>query len=118
MSLKVYYLDDESGLCDVFKDYMHSEEIQVETFTETLAAISFVLKSPPDIMFIDYRLADNTGDCVAKLLPNEIFKVLVTGELNPPSSDVFYEVVPKPYRLDELKRIIDKILVEEINKVN
>jgi len=115
MAIKVYYLDDESGLCDVFKEFIESDDIQVVTFTESPPAVSYALENPPDIMFIDYRLADTTGELVARKLDPRIPKILVTGELAAPDTKLFYRVVSKPYRLKQLKEIIYEVLKLKLN---
>ncbi len=50
---------------------------------------------PPDIMFIDYRLADTSGDRVARKLDDSIEKILVTGELTLPDKSLFLENISK-----------------------
>jgi DNA-binding NtrC family response regulator len=110
MRKKIYYLDDEPDLCNLFKEFFESDLIEIETFSDAFEAIERCDQSPPDIMFIDYRLADTTGNLVAEVIANDIVKVLVTGELEVPSYEVFYEVIAKPFKLIDVTLIIEKIL--------
>lgn len=108
MRKKVYYLDDEVDLCNLFQEYIESDEIEVNTFIDASAAIEKCSSMPPDLMFIDYRLADTTGDVVATIIDSKIEKILVTGELKKPEYDVFSQVISKPFRLIELQKIINE----------
>jgi len=108
MRKKVYYLDDEVDLCNLFQEFIETDEIEVITFVDASAAIEKCSKMPPDLIFIDYRLADTTGDVVATIIDSRIEKILVTGELQKPEHNVFSQVISKPFRLIELQKIIDE----------
>lgn len=107
MALTVYYLDDEAELCDVFKDFLSSAQIHVTTFTESEAAIEQCAQNKPDIIFIDYRLTNTTGNLVANVLDDDIEKILVTGELDLPQYDVFSQVMAKPYSLMAISQMLE-----------
>lgn len=102
MAVRVYYLDDEVYLCDLFKRYFQDKGFSVSTFTDAQAAISACQSSPPDIIFIDYRLTGVTGLTVAQMIDKHIPKVLVTGELDPPDGNDFLKVISKPYLLKDI----------------
>lgn len=106
MTLLVYYLDDEAALCDVFKDFISSDEIEVKTFTDSTDAIKYCTQKKPDIMFIDYRLSDTTGNLVADEIDQGIEKILVTGELDLPNYSVFSQVISKPYSLVAISEML------------
>jgi CheY-like chemotaxis protein len=106
MTINIYYLDDEPALCAIFKEYLEGDGIKVTTFIDSSAAISICINEPPDMIFIDYRLADTTGEKVAQILDTNIPKVLVTGELLAPVASAFLSVIKKPYKLAELKQFI------------
>lgn len=107
MTIRIYYLDDEINFCNVFKEYISNKHIEVETFMDATEAISRCIAEPPDMIFIDYRLKDTTGDIVASMLDKDLRKVLVTGELELPDNEQFIQVVAKPYKLAMLKAIIE-----------
>ncbi len=112
MAIKIYYLDDEFFLCEIFKEYLSREGLEVLTFTDASEAIAHCAKAPPDMMFIDYRLSDTTGFEVADRLADDILKVLVTGELQVPQGDAFVRVIEKPFALQSLDDVISEYLGE------
>lgn len=82
MPYKVYFLDDEEAICENFYDSFDDSSIEITIFTDPLKAIMAIKTSPPDLLFIDYRLIGITGDKVAQQLDPLIPKVLITGELS------------------------------------
>ena len=107
MNFSIVYLDDEADLCELLKEFLSSESVSVHTFTTAEEAIRFCEETPPDLVFIDYRLRDTTGVEVAGKLDPSIAKVLMTGELSPPEDDCFEHIIHKPFRLTEVKRLLD-----------
>jgi len=112
MRLKVFYLDDEEDLCENFSDYFASDKVAVTTFTDPDAAIEAVTKQVPDLFFVDYRLPGITGDEVAKLLPSDIPKFLLTGDISLNSTYKFIRVINKPYNSEEILKIIEEYAVK------
>lgn len=98
----VVYLDDEVELTNIFQLFMEDFGFQVNVFNEEQQAISFCTKNSPEIIFIDYRLTSMKGDEVAKLLPEEAAKVLVTGDLSVETDFKFDAMVQKPFKLAEI----------------
>jgi len=105
--VKVYYLDDEAALCDIFKEFVEDEKTEVRTFCDAQSFIEHCKSAPPCLAFIDYRLAQTSGDRIAEKIAPQIPKVLVTGELDLPSSDLFIEIIRKPYKLYRIREIIE-----------
>ena len=110
MSLKVFYLDDEPGLCEIFFDLFSSEKIQITTFSEPETAIKAIKENPPDLLFIDYRLPNTTGDEVALKLNNQIPKFLITGDIFIKTKYNFEKIFSKPYDDTEIQGILDRHL--------
>lgn len=106
MAEKIFYLDDEFHLCEIFREYMEFAGYEVQTFTDSTKAIASCAANPPAMIFIDYRLADATGGEVAEQLAAEITKVLVTGELTMPRVKNFDYLMAKPYKLNEVKALV------------
>lgn len=109
MTEKVYFLDDEEQLCLVFQEYMEAFGINTKVFINPDEAITSANNEPPLMMFIDYRLPGTTGDKVALSIPSHIRKILVTGELNVEVGDEFEMVIKKPYKLAQLKELVDQL---------
>ena len=93
MSIKVVYIDDEECLCQLFKEYLNSNEINVTVFTEEESAIQYCNISNPDLIFIDYRLKKQTGKDVALAINTDSIKILVTGELNVKIDNSFFCII-------------------------
>jgi len=106
--IKVVYIDDEELLCQMFKEYLHSNEIDITVFTDEELAIEYCNKSNPDLIFIDYRLKKLNGVDVAKAITSDSIKTLITGELDVMMATCFDHKIEKPYRLAYLKDFIIK----------
>jgi DNA-binding response OmpR family regulator len=106
---KLVYLDDEPELTNIFNILFDQTFHEITVFNEETKAIDYCLKTPPDILFVDYRLGKMKGDEVALQLPDGIKKVLVTGDLNVDSSFEFDRVIKKPFRLSELLKVVDSL---------
>lgn len=111
MPLKIYYLDDETELCENFSEYLESEEIIVTTFTDATKAIAAIHANPPDIFFTDYRMPEISGDQVALAIDSKIPKYLITGENNVETIYKFEKVFQKPCNYDEILEIIRSHLI-------
>lgn len=111
MSRKVYYLDDEPVLCENFSDSFSNDDIIVTTFTDVATAIQKIIKDPPDLLFLDYRLPGTTGDEVALLLDPKIKKYLITGDINIQTKYHFLKVFTKPYKTNEIAEIFHDLIV-------
>ncbi len=110
MPPKVYYLDDEELLAKHFQRYLTAKGMDVRVFGDALAAIEACRSDPPDLLFIDYRLADTTGDKVAQAVDRDILKVLVTGDLSSSTGDHFCAVVHKPFSLKAVCELVSELL--------
>ena len=111
--MKVYYLDDEPALCFIFEESFTTDDIEITTFTSAKDAIAACETNPPDVIFIDMRLEDTTGNKVAEQLSDSITKYLVTGDLVNSSDFTFEAVIHKPFDIDEVASLIRKLRMEE-----
>ena len=98
--LNIVYLDDEPLLCEFFKDCLESEDIVIKTFISPDEAIKEVMTNTPDLVFLDFRLLNTTGDIVAQKMDAKIPKVLITG-------DLVVDACKKPFNFSEMKEFID-----------
>ena len=106
MSLKIFYIDDELALLEVFKELFDNEGIEILTFVNPKKALEELTKTQPDLIFIDYRLPGITGDELAKSFNPETPKALITGEMNVKTQTKFDRVFPKPFSITELEKYI------------
>ncbi len=102
----VYYLDDEPDLAEVFFDLIQAQGIQVRTFTDPLIFLSETAKTPPDIVFVDYRLPGMNGLEIAKKLSPKIHIALMTGELEIQNKAPALEVLSKPFEKELILKFI------------
>jgi DNA-binding NtrC family response regulator len=106
MPLNVWYIDDEPDLCELFFEIFSTDEIVITTFTNPNVAIEQAQISPPDILIVDYRLPNTTGDQVAQQFPLELPKYLMTGDITVVTSYKFLKVFPKPYLEEDILEIL------------
>jgi len=110
MTIKIYYLDDEKDLCEIFEELVASPPlIFVKTYSDPLLFLEAVIKEKPDIVFTDYRMPKMNGEEVAKRLDPSIAKYLVTGEIDYLSNDLFKKVFKKPIDYDEISAEVLKL---------
>ena len=110
VKLLVYYLDDEPILCDLFVEEYESEKISIKTFVDYQKLIEETKKTPPHIIFLDYRLPGITGDQVAIKMNNSIPKYLITGDLQIKTNYSFDGIIQKPYNEDYIRQIMHNFL--------
>lgn len=106
MSLKLVYLDDEAMLCEIFKEMISTEVISITTFSKAEEAIEYINSNNTDIVFLDYRLYNITGDEVAQKLPTDLTKVLISGDISIKTNYKFIKTFQKPVDYSEIKVFI------------
>jgi len=104
----IVYVDDEHELNEIFRLCFQDSCHQVMTFTDEQKALSYCKQTPPDILFIDYNLKNIKGDDIARELPNNTIKILVTGNFSVDSVVVFDEISSKPFKIAELLAVVDR----------
>lgn len=104
--LKVYYLDDEPDLLEIFQDTFSDENIQISTFTDPAEALKAIQTAPPDLLFIDYRLPNTTGETFARKIDPSIPKALITGDLSTKAGEMFQALFSKPFRRAQIETFI------------
>jgi DNA-binding NtrC family response regulator len=112
MTINIFYLDDEEGLCEIFAEILGTEQINITTFSDEDEAITACKKTPPDLFFIDYRLNKMTGSDVAFAVDPAIQKILVTGDLSVNCDYNFNRIISKPYQFDFISKLIDEHLAQ------
>lgn len=105
----VVYLDDEVHLTEIFLALFDSTYHTCRVFNDEFEAIAYCLQSPPDILFVDYRLQSMRGDEVALRIPEGVQKVLVTGDIQVESEYQFDSVISKPFKLVQLLNLVQQL---------
>lgn len=109
MLLKVYYLDDDTELLEMFSDLFSSADVSISVFEDPQKAIDAIKNDPPDVFFVDYRLPNITGDKVVSQIDPSIPRVLITGELNLDCESHFNLVLKKPYKSVQVRDFLDEV---------
>ena len=89
MPLNIVYIDDESGLCEMFEDNFTSKDICVKTFLDPEKALLAIANDPPDLVFLDFRLPGTTGDVVVTKIDRSIPVAMISGDLNVKPNELF-----------------------------
>ncbi len=106
MPLKVYYVDDEPELCELFADLFSSSEISISTFTDSIVALRTILESPPDLLFMDFRMPGLNGLELAQKLNPQLKKYLISGENNLAMDYPFEAILSKPFNVKLIQQIL------------
>ncbi len=115
MDLRVVYLDDEIGLCKIFKDIYSAPDTEVLTFTDPNEALNAIDENV-DLVLLDYRLPNTTGEDVAAQIKFPVAMALVSGDLSLELSFKFDKVFAKPYDFGEMADFLDLIRERKMNK--
>lgn len=107
MPLEVIYIDDEPDLCDMFSEAFTSSHVNITTFIDPNEAISYIAVKSPDLVFIDFRLPNITGDKIALKIDPNIPKVLITGDLQVNVEDIFDRIFYKPVDFLQLAQYLE-----------
>ncbi len=107
--LRIYYLDDEQDLLEMFVDQFLDLPLEITTFSDPTKALQAIESSPPDLLVLDYRLPGTTGDQIALKVDANIPKVLITGEIQVNLNAKYEAVLKKPNFFDGVCKIIDEI---------
>jgi len=107
MLFRIFYLDDEPDLCEMFKDIYESDWVSILTFNKPEEAIREIQRNPPHLILLDYRLPETTGDKIAIRLQTSIPIALLSGDLILEPQYKFVKLFYKPFNLDEMKEFIE-----------
>ncbi len=107
MALKIFYVDDEPELCELFEDLFSENDVHIKSFPDPLQALEEINQNPPDLLFMDYRMPGLSGVELAHKTSVEIKKYLISGENNLRPDYPFEGILSKP---------LDTLLIREIIK--
>lgn len=109
MSLNVAYVDDEVGICQMFIDNFASDTIQITTYTDPRKFLVDAEILDFDLIVLDYRLPYMNGDEIAKVLGNEVPKILISGDLTINLQQTYLRTLTKPFNLSELEALLNDL---------
>jgi len=105
--LKVYYVDDEPELCELFVELFSDNEINIQSFSDPIAAVGIISSDPPDLIFMDFRMPGINGVEMAKKLDPKLKKYLISGENSVASDYPFEQVLSKPLNIQLVRDILE-----------
>lgn len=121
---QIYILDDEPGVRQSIETILLAEGYQVKSFgrgTELIHYLDQTTFTAPSVALVDLRLPDMSGVTVMSKIKEkspETEVIMLTG--NPDLSSAVdsvnagaYAYLLKPYNMDEIKNILDKILEKQ-----
>jgi DNA-binding response OmpR family regulator len=117
MSLNTEYVDDEQGMCQMFVDNFSSESIQIRTYTDPHEFLHEVETLDLDLIILDYRLPNMTGDELAKRLGTRIPKVLVSDDLTLDPTQDYMRIFSKPFDFDEVDILLNGLVAQKKNSL-
>ena len=113
----IYVIDDDPGICDLFSEAL-GEQYAVKTFSTGKEGLKEISESPPDILILDLRLPEKGGLDVLREVKDEypgVEVVMVTAHKDVKSAveamkTGAYDYVVKPFDVQEIEVIIQKVL--------
>lgn len=106
MPLTVVYIDDEPDLCEIFQESYSGPEVKIHTFSDPQKALKEVPGLHPDLVFVDFRLPNITGDKIAAQLALKVPFFLITGDLQVKADFAFTKILQKPVKISEIEAIL------------
>jgi DNA-binding NtrC family response regulator len=120
MPLEILVLDDEKIVCTRLRPALEKEGYRVETFIDSLQAKQRLEEHRFDIVVTDLRMADIDGLELFRFINEKwpgtkviIISGFATVELTREALQAgVSEIVSKPFKISQLKDIIDKVSSE------
>ena len=110
MPFRIVYLDDEPEIGEMFKENLRDANVEVDIYSDPERAIQEIVKNPPQLIFIDYRLRKTNGDKVANQLKVSTPIALITGDIDIKPSYPFKKIFHKPINFS----VLDDFIQSEI----
>lgn len=118
---RILFVDDDKDILTMVEQYLEMQGYQVTTINSGLKALDLVKDQDIDIIFTDYKMPEFNGLellAAVKQYKPEIEVIIVTGYGSMESAVQAmkfgsYDYLQKPFKLDHLKLIIDRIIEEK-----
>ncbi len=116
---KILVVDDEPDVAELIKIFLNSIGYEADIFLSCEESIDAVKKNRYWMIFCDYMMPWSTGDKIfykIREIDGELAKrfVMITGAVLNERLDEFVKkeyvkVINKPFKLDEIKNILDEL---------
>ncbi|MBL7136307.1 MAG: response regulator [Candidatus Marinimicrobia bacterium] len=125
--IKVLAVDDEYDLCWAFETRFKKEIFDIVTVRNGEAAIEMLKKNKYPIIILDSKLPGIDGFEAAKIIKiidPDTYIIIFTGYYDREDKEIqeglksglFYDFLCKPFEFDDVKRMIKKVIKENISK--
>jgi two-component system nitrogen regulation response regulator GlnG len=119
---RILVVDDDPAIADLIEQYFNRPDYEVCTMLEGEKVPETVLRIKPDLILLDLKLPDVNGIEVLKNLKEVDFQapvVIITGNVSAGTAmeamkEGAYEYLSKPFSLDELGKLVDKLLTKRM----
>ena len=114
---RILFVDDDKDILLMVEQYLQMQGYDITTVNSGLKALDLVKDQPIDIIFTDYKMPEFNGLellAAVKQYKPDIEVIIVTGYGSMESAIQAmkfgsYDYLQKPFKLDHLKLIIDRI---------
>lgn len=118
---RILFVDDDRDILMMVEQYLQMQEYDITTVDSGLKALDLIKDQDIDIIFTDYKMPEFNGLellAAVKQYKPEIEVIMVTGYGSMESAIQAmkfgsYDYLQKPFKLDHLKIIIDRIVEEK-----
>ncbi|MCP4747187.1 MAG: sigma-54-dependent Fis family transcriptional regulator [Desulfobacteraceae bacterium] len=118
---RILFVDDDKDILMMVEQYLQMQKYNISTVNSGLKALDMVKDQQIDIIFTDYKMPEFNGLellAAVKQYKPEIEVIIVTGYGSMESAVQAmkfgsYDYLQKPFKLDHLKLIIDRIIEEK-----
>jgi two-component system nitrogen regulation response regulator GlnG len=119
---RILVVDDDPAIAELIEQYFNRSGYEVCTMLEGEKVPETVLRIKPDLILLDLKLPDVNGIEVLKNLKEVDFQapvVIITGNVSAGTAmeamkEGAYEYLSKPFSLDELAKLVDKLLIKRM----
>ena len=108
MAIKIYFLDDETDILDIFKETFSSKDFIISTFNNPNDLIETSKVNKPDLFFLDNKIPHFTADIISKELDPNIPKAIITADVNYKFEMNYIAIFGKPYINEEILNLMKK----------
>lgn len=112
--LKIFYIDDEHELCEIFRERFEGPDYDISCFLEAETALARMDSVRPDVVFIDYRIPGQNGVIASSRMPETVAKYLITGELDVAGDLNFSGILHKPIDYKRIDQILRDLLAKTV----
>jgi DNA-binding NtrC family response regulator len=118
---QILFVDDDQDILAMVSQYLDMHGYRIDTVDNGIDALGLVKENPIDIVFTDYKMPEFSGlellAAIKKYKP-ETEVIIVTGYGSMESAIKAmkygsYDYLQKPFKLEHLKLIIDRIIEEK-----